>query len=276
MIRIPGRRPLPVRRAARARPPPRRPHRHCSLSDPLAVTDGRQLTGKRLALPLPDCSARPSDCDDMRLLNQLDGFDLYHRQIEIGFGQPIDLSRVTRETTSTSSPPPAARGSRSTGSSSARPGTRFTGTRARSSPSARATASSSPTRSAARPRHDVHDHECDRRSASRCARSSTTGAPTPPPAFPRRRSAGWTSCAPTAPARSSRPPTSARIRRYDDTGKAARGVARAQCGYFRRRAVRVRLLPLALVARRRTARSPPPRRAPALRRSRAPRRSASR
>ena len=65
-------------------------------SDRLTVADGRQLTGKRLALPLPDCSARPSDCDDVRLLNQLDGFDLDPR-IEIGFGQSIDLSRVTPE-----------------------------------------------------------------------------------------------------------------------------------------------------------------------------------
>ena len=63
-------------------------------SDALTVRDGRQLTGVRLALPLPDCSARPSDCDDTRLLNQLDGFDLDPR-IEIGFGQPIDISRVT-------------------------------------------------------------------------------------------------------------------------------------------------------------------------------------
>ena len=65
-------------------------------SDRLTVADGRQLTGKRLALPLPDCSARPSDCDDVRLLNQLDGFDLDPR-IEIGFGQAIDLARVTPE-----------------------------------------------------------------------------------------------------------------------------------------------------------------------------------
>ena len=66
-------------------------------SDALTVKDGRQLTGKRLALPLPDCSVRPSDCDDTRLLNELDGFDLDPR-IEIGFGQPIDLSRVTADT----------------------------------------------------------------------------------------------------------------------------------------------------------------------------------
>ena len=49
-------------------------------SDSLTVKDGRQLTGERLALPLPDCSARPSDCDDTRLLNELDGFDLDPRR----------------------------------------------------------------------------------------------------------------------------------------------------------------------------------------------------
>ena len=119
-------------------------------SDRLTVADGRQLTGKRLALPLPDCSARPSDCDDVRLLNQLDGFDLDPR-IEIGFGQAIDLARVTPESVYLQ---PAAGGDRIplTGSCSAPRGTRSTATRGPSSPSARPTGSWSPTRSAARPR----------------------------------------------------------------------------------------------------------------------------
>ena len=66
-------------------------------SDALTVADPAQRTGKRLNLPLPDCGARPSDCDELRLLNELDGFDLDPR-IEIGFGRPIDVARVTPDT----------------------------------------------------------------------------------------------------------------------------------------------------------------------------------
>ncbi len=68
----------------------------------------------------------------------------------------------------------------------------------------------------------------------------------------------------------------ARIRRYDDTGKAARGVAGAQLGRLRRGPVRVRLLPLAVVADEGPRDPGHARPAAAPRRSRAPRRSASR
>jgi len=66
-------------------------------SDRLTVPDAAQLTGKRVNLPLPDCGARPSDCNDVRLLNELDGFDVDPR-VAIGFGKPIDVARVTPET----------------------------------------------------------------------------------------------------------------------------------------------------------------------------------
>ena len=66
-------------------------------SDSLTVRDDRQVTGKRLDLPSPDCDIRPSECNDIKLLNQLDGFDLDPR-VAIGFGQPIDVALVTRET----------------------------------------------------------------------------------------------------------------------------------------------------------------------------------
>lgn len=66
-------------------------------SDRLTVADSGQLTGKRVRLPLPDCAARPSDCDDIRLLNQLDGFDLDPR-VAISFGVDIDVGKVTRDT----------------------------------------------------------------------------------------------------------------------------------------------------------------------------------
>ncbi|MDP9384476.1 MAG: hypothetical protein M3P50_04465, partial [Actinomycetota bacterium] len=66
-------------------------------SDRLTVADGAQLTGKRVNLPLPDCGARPSDCNEIRLLNELDGFDLDPR-VSVGFGRPIDVRKVTPET----------------------------------------------------------------------------------------------------------------------------------------------------------------------------------
>ena len=66
-------------------------------SDRLTVADPAQLTGKRVNLPLPDCTARPSDCNDLRLLNELDGFDLDPR-VAIGFGEPIDVAKVTPDT----------------------------------------------------------------------------------------------------------------------------------------------------------------------------------
>ena len=66
-------------------------------SDRLTVPDGSQLTGKRVKLPLPDCGARPSDCNEIRLLNELDGFDIDPR-IAIGFGRVIDVEKVTPET----------------------------------------------------------------------------------------------------------------------------------------------------------------------------------
>src|SRR5215211_3012734 len=65
--------------------------------DALTVADANQLTGRRMALPLPDCTARPSDCDEIRLLNTLDGWDLDPR-VEVRFSGPIDIGRVTGST----------------------------------------------------------------------------------------------------------------------------------------------------------------------------------
>ncbi|CAN5591622.1 hypothetical protein BH18ACT1_BH18ACT1_09030 [soil metagenome] len=63
-------------------------------SDDDTVADDAQRTGRRVDLPLPDCSARPSDCNEIRLLNQLDGFDLDPR-ISLGFSGNVDLAQVT-------------------------------------------------------------------------------------------------------------------------------------------------------------------------------------
>jgi hypothetical protein len=62
-------------------------------SDRLTVPDPGQRTGLRVALPLPNCRAEPSACDDVRLLNELDGFDLSPR-LAIPFSGPIDLASV--------------------------------------------------------------------------------------------------------------------------------------------------------------------------------------
>lgn len=62
-------------------------------SDTLTVPDTSQATGRRVNLPFPDCSVFQSDCNEIALLNQLDGFDL-DPTIAIGFGEPIDLALV--------------------------------------------------------------------------------------------------------------------------------------------------------------------------------------
>ena len=82
---------LAVPDAADAAPPSLFP------SDRLTVADPSQVTGRRVALPLPDCSTRPSDCNEIRLLNELDGFDLDPR-VKVRFGRPIDVARVNAET----------------------------------------------------------------------------------------------------------------------------------------------------------------------------------
>src|SRR5262249_3864234 len=40
------------------------------------VPDRTQNTGKRVNLPLPDCQTHPSDCEDVSVLNTLDGFNM--------------------------------------------------------------------------------------------------------------------------------------------------------------------------------------------------------
>ena len=44
-------------------------------SDFLTTPDARQRTGRRVNLPLPDCATRSSDCAEIALLNQFDGFN---------------------------------------------------------------------------------------------------------------------------------------------------------------------------------------------------------
>jgi hypothetical protein len=66
-------------------------------SDLFTVPDADQLTGLRVNLPKPDCAIRPSDCEDVDVLNTLDGFNLQPR-ISIPFTGPIDPATATSQT----------------------------------------------------------------------------------------------------------------------------------------------------------------------------------
>lgn len=62
-------------------------------SNYFVVPDSSQNTGLRVALPSPDCAARPSDCADVAVLNTLDGFNTQPR-ISVPFTGDIDPSTV--------------------------------------------------------------------------------------------------------------------------------------------------------------------------------------
>ncbi|MBS1856973.1 MAG: hypothetical protein JST11_16510 [Acidobacteria bacterium] len=48
-------------------------------SDALTVADAAQKTGLRMNLPMPDCVREPSTCQELALINQIDGFSLKPR-----------------------------------------------------------------------------------------------------------------------------------------------------------------------------------------------------
>jgi Bacterial virulence factor lipase N-terminal len=63
-------------------------------SDRFTVPDANQITGRRVNLPTPkDCTAQASDCEDVAVLNQLDGFNLEPR-ISVPFSGAIDPASV--------------------------------------------------------------------------------------------------------------------------------------------------------------------------------------
>jgi hypothetical protein len=66
-------------------------------SDRFTVADNSQLTNRRVDLPLPDSAMRPSDYDDITVINTLDGFNLQPR-LSIPFSGSIDLSTVNSNT----------------------------------------------------------------------------------------------------------------------------------------------------------------------------------
>jgi hypothetical protein len=63
-------------------------------ADRFTVADVNQSTGRRVNLPLPDCVVRASDCQDVALLNELDGFNM-RPLLSIPFDGPIDPGTVT-------------------------------------------------------------------------------------------------------------------------------------------------------------------------------------
>lgn len=66
-------------------------------SDRFTAFDTQQLTGLRVNVPLPNCATNPSDCADLTLLNQLDGFNLQPR-LSIPFDGAVDVSTVSSST----------------------------------------------------------------------------------------------------------------------------------------------------------------------------------
>jgi hypothetical protein len=63
-------------------------------SDIFTTPDASQLTGRRVDLPKPNCLVRPSDCQDIDVLNDLDGFNPQPR-ISIPFSGAIDPTTVS-------------------------------------------------------------------------------------------------------------------------------------------------------------------------------------
>jgi hypothetical protein len=66
-------------------------------SDWFTVADISHNTGRRVSLPLPDCETRRSDCENIAVLNSLDGFNLQPR-LSVPFSGSIDANSVTSDT----------------------------------------------------------------------------------------------------------------------------------------------------------------------------------
>jgi hypothetical protein len=62
-------------------------------TDVLTTPDSTQKNGMRINLPVPDCTTAPSDCQDVQLINQLDGFQTVPR-ITVNFSAPVDVNSI--------------------------------------------------------------------------------------------------------------------------------------------------------------------------------------
>jgi dienelactone hydrolase len=66
-------------------------------SDVFTVPDPTQNSRLRVNLPYPNCAVRPSDCQDLDVINTLDGFNVQPR-LSIPFDGPIDPITATSQT----------------------------------------------------------------------------------------------------------------------------------------------------------------------------------
>ena len=78
-------------------------------TDRFTVADADQHTDRRVNLPLPDCGAAPDECDDIAVLNTLDGFNVEPR-VSIPFDGAIDPRTVNNGTVFLVSVPDAVGG----------------------------------------------------------------------------------------------------------------------------------------------------------------------
>ena len=65
-------------------------------SDRYTVRDGSNITQRRVNLPKPDCAQRLSDCQDIDVINTLDGFSTQPR-ITVPFTAAIDVATVSSD-----------------------------------------------------------------------------------------------------------------------------------------------------------------------------------
>jgi hypothetical protein len=66
-------------------------------SDWFTTADTSHNTGRRVSLAMPDCATRRSDCENIAVLNSLDGFNLQPR-LSVPFSGSIDANSVTSDT----------------------------------------------------------------------------------------------------------------------------------------------------------------------------------
>jgi len=62
-------------------------------TDALTTPDSTQKNGMHINLPMPDCTTAPSDCQDVQLINQLDGFQTAPR-FTVTFSAPVDVNSI--------------------------------------------------------------------------------------------------------------------------------------------------------------------------------------
>src|SRR5262249_23837631 len=66
-------------------------------SNVFTAPDRTKNTDRRVNLPFPDCKVYVSDCEDLAVINELDGFNLQPR-LSVPFSGPIDVNTVTSQT----------------------------------------------------------------------------------------------------------------------------------------------------------------------------------